>query len=242
MEEKPKAAPTEMDPRLKKGQGLDFWASGLLQNKLITQREYDEFIVGNNSKEAKMEERSLPQLRHFGEFGSVAEIREKIVADDSNRFIIRCRSKEGPDVQRLIDASLDEICEFAEKLPGGFDKWTVEVKEFAESVAAGTIIVAPNGRTTIETWHGPHYLSITNVPKYRADFDPEQMDRHYRWEAPEGAEDLPEMQDYAIKAVRHLFRHLKPKENEPIYVEYGVKQNGSVYFIEASDSPLLTGK
>ncbi len=116
------------------------------------------------------------------------------------------------------------------------------MKEFVKSIAAGTIIVSPNGRTIIETWHGPHYLNTTNVPKYHAEFDPDQFHMHFNWKGPEEARDLPEMQNYALKALRYFFRHLKPRENEPIYAEYGVKASGEIYFIEANDSSLLTGK
>ena len=242
MEKIPKEKSVEMDPRKKDSQGLDFWAAGLLKNKLISQKEYDEFVTKNNSKEERMEEKHLPQLRHYGTFDSVEEIQESIKAKESDRFIIRCTSKKDGSIKRLLDNTLDGVCDFAEKLPGGFKDWTVEVKEFVKTKASGTIMVAPNGRTTIETWHGAHYLNTSNVPKYHAQFDPEQFHMHYHWKAPEGAHDLVEMQEYAIHALRYFFKHLKPKEHEPIYVEYGVKENGEIYFIEANDSELLTGK
>ena len=78
MEQIPKPN-TEINPRTKNTQGLDFWAAGLLENKLISQREYDDFLKKNNSKEKMMQERELPQLRHYGIFGSVKEIIEKIM-------------------------------------------------------------------------------------------------------------------------------------------------------------------
>jgi hypothetical protein len=231
-----------MDPRRKDSQGLDFWAEGLLRNRLITRKEYEDFLRENSSKEEAMLKRNLPQLRHYGIFNSTNEIKEKIKTESGDKFIIRCTSKENGDIKRLVDANLVEVCDFADNLPGGFENWNVEVKEFTETQAAGTIIVSPSGRTSIETWHGPHYLNTTNIPKYHADFDPEQFHMHYQWRAPEGVDDLEEIQRYAIKALRYIFRNLKPKENEPIYVEYGVKTNGEVYFIEANSSPLLTGK
>ena len=231
----------ETDPRKKEGQGLDFWAKALLENGLITQQECDEFIWKNNSKEKMMEKENLPQLKHYGYFDSIEGIREKLTSIKDERFIIRCTSKETGDIKRLVNSSLDEACEFAEKLPGGMDKWKVEMKEFVETVASGTIIVEPSGRATIETWPGAHYLNTTNVKKYQAEFDPDQFHHSYQWKAPEGDEDLPKFQEYAIRALRYIFPHLKPRPNEQIYAEYGIKPSGDVYFIEANDSRLLTG-
>jgi hypothetical protein len=233
---------TEIDPRKKDGQGLDYWAEGLLQNNLIGRKEYEEFIEKNNSKEEIMEQIKLPQLKHYGYFSSVEEIREKIIPREGDKFIIRCKSKKTGDIKRLIDADLDEVCIFGKELPGGFDEWDVEVKEFTETIAAGTIVVSPDSKTLVEMWKGPHYLVTTNCPKYHATFDPSRFDMRYHWDAPEGEKDLPEMQNYAIKALRYIFKNLKPRENEPIYIEYGVKSSGEVYFIEANDSTLLTGK
>jgi hypothetical protein len=232
----------ESNPKTKENQGLDYWASNLLSQGKISRESYNEFKRKNNSKEILMAERGLPQLRHYGEFASVTEIRERLATHADERFIIRCTARSNGEIRRLVDANLDDICDFAANLPGGVHQWVMEVKEFAESVAAGTIIVQPNGHTVIETWRGPHYLNTTNVPKYHAEFDPERFDQHYHWSAPAGATDLPEMQEYALQAVRYHFPYLKPKDNNPIYIEYGVKRNGQVYFIEANDDSLLTGK
>ncbi len=80
------------------------------------------------------------------------------------------------------------------------------------------------------------------MPKYYAEFDPEKFSMHYKWTAPEGAKDLTEMQEYAMRAIRYIFSYLKPRPNEAIYIEYGVREDGRVYFIEANDSVVLTGK
>lgn len=233
----------EFDPRRKDEQGLEFWAAELLNQGLISRKDYDDFISGNNSKELQMDKRGLPQSKHFGIFNSVEEIQDRIKPKKDERFIIRCSDKKTGNIKRLIDGSFDEIINFAKELPGGFDNWSVEVKEFSATKAAGTIIITPSGRATIETWHGPHYLNTQgDAPKYYAQFDPEQFDRHYAWTAPDGAEDLDEMKMYAMKAIKYIFPYLKPKANNPIYIEYAVKPSGEVYFIEASDSPVLTGK
>jgi hypothetical protein len=230
------------NPMEKPGEGLDFWAEQLLNAKLITRNEYADFIKSNNSKEAEMKNRSLPQLEHYGKYNSVDEIKERIHPKKDDLFIIRCLLKGTSQVKRLVNASFDQAIQFAKNLPGEFDKYEVEMKEFVETKIAGTIIVNPSGKTMIETWHGPHYLNTTNVPKYHANFDPEQFDRTYKWTVPEDEQDLDEMKKYAMKVVSYIFPHLKPKPNEPIYLEYGVKPSGEIYFIEASDSPLLTGK
>lgn len=231
------------DPRRKDGQGLDFWATALLKQGLITQAECDDFIRKNNSKEERLEEKGLPQLEHYGLFDSAEEIREKLSSHGDKRFIIRCTSRESGAIKRLIDASLNEASEFAEALPGGFKKWKVEMKEFADTKISGTIIVDPSGKTIIETWKGPHYLNTENIPKYHAEFDPESIGvNRFRWQSPEGATDLQQYQEYAIKVLRYMFPHLKPKPGEPIYIEYGIKQNGEIYFIEANDSPVVVGR
>lgn len=241
----PKAEATEMDPRRKDSQGLDFWASSLLENGLIGRTEYEDFIRKNNSKEEVMEEMQLPQLRHYGLFSSVEDIRERIRPKEDAKFIIRCTSKENGDIKRLVDATLDEACAFADKLPGGFEQWEVEMKEFVITKAAGTIIISPNGKTLIESWKGPHYLNTTNAPKYIAEFDPAQFHQRYHWQVPNDAanpEEIEEMKGYALRALKHFFPHLKPKPNEPVYAEYGIRDSGEVYFLDANDSPLLTGK
>lgn len=230
------------DPRRKDGQGFDFWADALRKQNLISEQEYKDFISQNNSKEEAMERRGVPQLRHYGLFNSVDDIREKLAPHEKERFIIRCTSRENRSIKRLIDASLDEACDFAENLPGGFEKWDVEMKEFVNTKASGTIIVEPSGKTTIETWEGPHYLNTENIPKYHAQLDPDQFHLSFQWSSTEGANNLPEHQEYAMKALRYIFPHLRPKPNDPIYIEYAVKPDGEVYFIETNDSPLVTGR
>ena len=244
MESEPQLNKTGLDPRRKDGQGLDFWAAALLEKWLITKEQYDDFIAKNNSKEKMMEERGLPQLEHYGFFHSVSEIKEKLLSLKDQRFIIRCTSKENGDIKRLIDTGLDEACEFAEKLPGGFENWQVEMKEFVVTKVSGTIIVEPSGKAHIETWKGAHYLNTENVPRYYAEFDPDpaHFDHSYQWQASKEATDLPEIKEYAMKAISYMFPYLKPKPNEPIYIEYGVKPNGKVYFIEVNNSSVLTGK
>jgi hypothetical protein len=233
---------TETDPKRKEGQGLDFWAGSLLEQGLIDQKEYDDFVANNNSKMESMDEKGVPHLKFYGHFKSTGEIRSRLSFLNNQRFVIRCKSRESDEVRRLLDASIDKACEFAEKLPGGFEKWEVEMNEFVETKAAGTIIIEPSGKTTIETWRGPHYLNTEPVPKYYAEFDPGQFDHHFRWTAPNNSSDLLEMQEESMKALRYFFPYLKPKLNEPMYIEYGVRPSGEIYFIETNDSPLLTGR
>lgn len=245
MESVPKQLASEMDPKRKDAQGLDYWAAGLLNNGLIGRKEYDNFVYQNSNKEKVMEERKLPQLAHYGTFESVTEMRERLsTLPEEARFIARCVSKIGGEVRRLLDTDLDGACQFVSELPGGFEAWTVEVKEFVETIAAGTIIVSPAGRVDIETWKGAHYLNTTNSPKYRASFDPEAFSLSYAWSIPEdaGNEETKFIQEYALRALRHQFPYLRPKPNESVYLEYGVKKSGEIYFIEANDSTLLTGK
>lgn len=232
MEEAPK-------PHEKKD-GLDAWAEELLNSGQISQKGYKDFIEKNNSKEAEMEARNLPQLRHYGYFSSLDEIKSKFTPSPNDRFIIRCVSKKDGEVKRLINTSFEDLYKFAENLPGGFEEWAVEIKEFIDTVAAGTIIVTPTGKTTIETWRGPHYLNTSDNQKYYGTFDPDQFSQHFEWKSSGESEDLTEMQGYAMRAFRYLFPHLKPRPNEPLYAEYGVKSTGEIYFIEANDSTLLT--
>jgi hypothetical protein len=233
---------TNTDPKRKDSQGLDVWADSLLRSGLITEAERDEFIAKNNSKEEQLEKYHLPQLRHYGYYTSVEQIRERIHPGPDDRFIIRCKSRTNGEIKRLLDASLDEACAFGEELPGGFDAWIVEMKEYVETIAAGTIIVSPTGSTSIEMWKGGHYLNVTNCPKYHGSYNPDIFDQHYHWDAPEGGSDLAELQGYAIEALRYFFPNLKPHEHEQIYVEYGVRKDGSLYFMEANDAILLTGR
>ncbi len=229
------------DPRRKDGMGMDFWAASQLKHGLITQEAYDDFVKKNNSKEEQMAQKGLPQVRHYGLFHSISEITEKLSSLTDGRFIIRCTSKETGDIKRLIDTDLLGAIEFAKELPGGFEKWEVEMKEFAETKAAGTIIVQPSGETTIEMWKGPHYLNTTNVTKYHGDFNPDQFHQVFHWEDKEGDKDLPEFKSYAMEALRYFFPHLKPRPGEPVYIEYGVKSDGKLYFIEAIESAVMTG-
>lgn len=236
--------PLEMDPRQKKGMGLDFWASAMLKNGIISQKEFDEFIAKNNAKEEMMEKFGVPQLKHYGTFNSTQEIKEKLASVENQHFIIRCKSKDNEEqIMRLIDTDLDGACAFADKLPGGFEKWVVEMKEFEpNTIAAGTIIVEPSAITSVEMWKGPHYLGATNSPKYHGEFDPNQFQHSFQWKAPEGADDLQDYQNYAIDALRYIFPHIKPRPNEPIYTEFGVRPNGEIYFIEVNDSVVVTGR
>ncbi len=233
---------SEMDPRRKDSQGLDYWAANLLKSGLITQGEYDDFLDKNNSKEKQMEEKHLPQLKHYGTFNSIQDIQERIKIKEGERLIIRCTSKKDGSIKRLLDTDITGACDFAEQLPGGFDEWSIEVKEFVKTKAAGTITVSPDGATYIEMWHGAHYLNTTNSPKYVGRFDPNVFDMRYNWFTPEGAEDTEKMQYYAFKALKYYYNyHFKPKAGEPIYMEFGIKEDGEVYFIEANDSPVVTG-
>ncbi|MFA6006135.1 MAG: hypothetical protein WC764_00150 [Candidatus Paceibacterota bacterium] len=227
--------------RTKEKQGLDFWAKSLFEAGRISQEVYDDFIFQNNHKEEGMRKFGLPQLRHYGLFNSIDDIKEKLLEQKNEHFIIRCKSKEMGEVRRLIDGSLDEICKFGEELPGGFASWTVEVKEYCEPIMAGTIIVSPSGKTNIETWKGPHYLNVTDCQKFEAEFNPDAPDMHFNWTGGEG-QDLQDGKEYAVRALKYIFPHLKPKESNPIYTEYCVKPTGEIFFIDVNTSPILTGK
>jgi hypothetical protein len=232
-----------MNPKRKDNQGLDFWAEEMRKIGAISQKEFDDFVEQNNSKEEVMERRGVPQLGHYGFFSSVKEIKDKLESRENQRFIIRCKSKSDLSIKRLLDASLDDICKFAEDLPGGFESWDVEVKEFAPTIVSGTIIISPSGKTLIESWLGAHYLNVTNSPKCYANYDPTVPNaRGFTWGSTPDAKDVPVMQQYAMKALRYLLPNLKPHENDQVYAEYAVKENGEVYFIEVNDSVLLTGR
>jgi len=244
MEKTPKKTKGQekMDPRRKDSVGLDYWAASMLRRNIITKSEYDEFISKNNSKEEEMEKLMLTQLKHYGFFNSIEEMQDKLHHRDGDRFVIRCASKSGQDVKRLVDGSFDDVVKFAKELPGGFDKWKVELKEFIKTIAAGTIIVRPSGETAIETWEGPHYMNTENPQMYHAFYNPEKPDISFQWQSP-GVEEGSEMLKwYAIKALKFIFPHVKPKPNMSVYLEYGVKPNGSIYFIEGTDAKMLTKK
>lgn len=230
---------SKFDPRKKENVGLDFWAEKMLL--LFGPEVRDEFIRKNNSKELEMDRLGFPQLKHYGLFNSIEEIKEKIMPKEGERFIIRCSSKENGNIKRLVDTDLDGVCDFAEKLDGGFEKWNVEVKEFVQTKIAGTLIIRPDGGLTIETWYGPHYLNTTNCPKYRADFNPDPpfFDKHINWHNPRAeyaTPDISEVQRYALDVLRYVFPHIRPRTNEAIYIEYGIRPDGQIYFIEANDS------
>lgn len=232
----------ETEPKERLGQGLGVWAEKLLESGMISKKDYDKFVLANDSKETTINGKVLPHPESYGFFNSIDEIKEKLSHLQNTSFIARCISKKDGTLQRIRNVSLDEACKFVDKLPGGFDDWAVEIKEFVETKMAGTIIVSPSGRTIIETWNGPHYLNTTNVPKCHAEFDPEKFHRSFQWTSQEGVTDIPELQEYAMKALRYIFPNLKPQPNKPTYVEYGFRPNGEIFFIEVSESPLLTGK
>ena len=245
-ESRPETPPENLRARPKRGQSLIEWARELLDPDLISPEVYDDFIRQNNSKQEQMEKRGLPHLAHYGFFNSVDEMKERFSGMERDRLIIRCSPKEGTEkdtgIVRLVDTDIDGACQVAEGLPGGFEKWDVELKEFAPTIRAGTIIVESSGRTTIETWHGPHYLNTDEgTPKYHALFDPEHLIERFEWTSPEGTEDLSDMQASAIGALKYVFPNVKPRPNEPIYLEYGIKPGGDVYFLDVNDSPVLTG-
>jgi hypothetical protein len=232
----------KIDPREKSSANIEVWAKALFDARMISSVEYNEIIQKNSSlgKQKQLEERKFPQLKTYGFFNSIQDIRDKIKPKEGDKFYIRCINKKTKEFKRVLNSSLDEICEFAENLNGESKDWEIEVREYVDTNVAGTIIVFPSGKTTIESWHGGHYLNVTDCPKYHGEFDPEQFDKSFKWKAPKGAEDLRDIQEYAIKALRYIFPHLKPREGEPLYVEYGIKPNGEIYFIEANDSKILT--
>lgn len=213
------------------------WAVEARDNGIISEDKLKKIIEGEASKPNRMNEMGLPQLESYGFLNSIEEIRNKIKPRKDGKFVIRCISKEDGRVERLVDISLDECCEFAGKLPGGFGKWKVEIKETAPTIASGTIVREKDGETRVESWHGPHYLSEQS-PKYIATIDPSRGEIHFNWQSPAGATDLREMQKHAINALRYISPNLKPKTNEPIYLEYGVKRNGEIYFMDAGDPSL----
>lgn len=244
----------EIDPRQKSGQGLDYWAKELFDARRITKKDYEHFCYANSHKEEEMRKRGLPQLEHYGFFNDVESLRkvaESVTEAKEGRakFIIRCSNSEG-EVRRLIDATTDEVCDFANKLPGGFGEWKVELKEFTETIQAGTLIVSSSGNVRMESWYGPHYLNTSNCPKFHAKFNnafsqggiqQENIDLSYKWSAPDGEEEkLPKIQDNMLRVIRTFIPKTKPGEGNPIYAEYGVRPDNSIYFIEANDSALLT--
>ncbi|HEX7724493.1 MAG TPA: hypothetical protein VF438_02025, partial [Candidatus Paceibacterota bacterium] len=239
---------TKLNPRRKDSAGLDVWAEKLVMQKVITPEERDDFIRKNNSKELELKKRNLPQLRHYGFFTSIEAIRTAIHPKPDECFIIRCKSRENGEIKRLLDATLDEACAFGNELPGGFSAWIVEMKEFVTTIAAGTIEIAPSGATTIEMWRGGHYRNVTTCPKFRGRYDAEEFTdpttsrRHFVWTAPTRTIGLATMRSYAFQALRYFAPTLKPKPHNQVYVEYGVRKDGRVYFIEANDSVVLTGR
>ena len=188
--------------RTKEGQGLDFWANELHKNGKITTEVLHDFITKNNNKEQLLEEKGLPQLRHYGFFKSLNEIKDKLTEYKDERFIARCVNKKSGYVKRLIDIDLDGASDFVSALEGGFKDWNVEIKEFVNTIASGTIITDSLGKTIIETWAGPHYLNGTNVTKYSAEFDPESIKKNFVWVIPEDSDDPLQFQNDAMKALR----------------------------------------
>jgi len=235
MEKKPE------NPNPKKSKpNFNNWAEGACEKGIISEYEFKKIIEEEASKQDRMRDWRLPQLRNYGFFSSVEEIKNKIKPDKNERYIIRCVSKESRKVERLVDVTLDKCCEFAEKLPGGFEKWLVEIKETVQTIASGTIIRESNGDTKIESWRGPHYLSETG-PKYIATISSSQGEHHFTWQAPEGASDLREMQEYAMEAMKKISPNLEMIPDDlvyPVYLEYGVKEGGEIYFMDVGDPSL----
>ena len=229
--------------RTKEGMGLDIWAKSLYDRGLIPFYVYDDFIRQNNAKEAAMTALGLPQLLHYGFYASLEEIAEIVPkrAVKNDRLIIRCRNKETGKIKRLLDTLLGGAISFAKKLPGGFEAWKVEVKEFTKTFCAGTIIVESSGKAFVETWRGSHYRNvIEGVPKLHGAYDPE-TNRGFQWKRSGNLHYKSDLQRGAIQALKYVYPHLRFRKDEPIYLEYGIRPNGMVYFIEASTSPLLTG-
>ena len=237
----------EMNPREKSGQGLDYWAKELLDSKLITRPEYEYFCYVNSHKEEEIRKRGLPQLEHYGFFDNLETLSAAVDSKGEGfKFIIRCSNQSG-EVKRLIDATSSEVVEFAKSLPGGFDEWKVELKEFTETKQSGTLIVSSNGNVSMEAWFGPHYLNNTDCPKFHASFinkpasESTDLDLSYKWSAPEDErEKLPEIQDSMLRVIKTFFPNVKPEEGRQIYVEYGVRPDNTIYFIEVNDSKILT--
>lgn len=247
-----------MDPRVKEGQGLDYWAEALYEKHQIPKQVYEHFLYVNSHKEEEMEKRHLPQLRHYGVFSDIDSLMQVARAQKpESRFIIRCSNKNG-EVRRLIDAGPEEVYEFAKKIEGGFEAWRVELKEFTKTIQAGTLIVNSKGEVRMEAWYGPHYLnSDESCPKFYANFDSgfvpasltdqingvtePKLNLSYKWSAPEGKEDeLPDIQERMLTVIKTLVPKIKPEIGQPVYAEYGVRPDSSIYFIEVNDSTLLT--
>lgn len=235
---------TEMNPRTKDGQGLDYWAHDLYLRGKISRDIYEHFIYINSHKEAEMEKRGLPQLEHYGYFGSIEGIENFLqTQDDAQRFIIRCANGKG-DIKRKLNSTKEEVLEYARELPGGFDTWKVELKEFTETKEAGTLIIDSGGNVIMESWQGPHYFVSKGYPKITCHYSTGDFIPRYTWNIPNGIDRHTGkmMQERMLKIIKKFAPSLRPRAREPLYLEYGIKPDNSFYAIEANDSVLLTDK
>ena len=238
-----------IDPRRKAP--IETYARESFRQYALTPAEYDEVIKMSNSKEERLRERGLPYLtpKRYGAFTSVEEMRSALPHDEEARFVVSCRSKNPPGVERFLDASLDEACAFVETLPDGFDNWSVKVSEFPPTQSSGTILVLPGGEVSIEAWEGPHYLGTSDVPMYTASINPTTSGgagRELMWRTPSAASNEGHIQTFALQALKYFspidtdsegVSFLPRLPDHPVYAEYGVTPEGEIYFIDAADAP-----
>lgn len=148
-----------------------------------------------------------------------------------------------------------EAIDHAENLPDGFTGWKVELKEFVKTKEAGTLRISSQGDVVMESWKGPHLLVSTDWPRISCSYDTSDFLPKYKWHISEKAttwrgrtvmkkaftdEEVKKMQDRMLRLIRKFAPHLKPQKDNQIYIEYGVRPDDSIYFIEANDSVLMT--
>lgn len=161
------------------------------------------------------------------------------------RFVARCVSLSDAKIARGVDLSHGEIVSFVSNLPGGFEAWNVEIKEFVIPLTAGNIII--NGdKVLIETWAGPHYLNTETVTKFVAKRGFEAGVDKFNWstnlgdkqviEIPSQEEKIKRLALKAFDLARSVMDETKPR----MYFEFFSDKKGKILFIEAQQSDILT--
>jgi hypothetical protein len=121
--------------------------------------ERERIFRDNEQAVRNLKHFGLPMDRDFGSFDTIAEA-SKTIPDEHKRnslFIIRCPLRSGDDIKRALFVPWNEVVRFVEELPGGYEKYTLGIREVTIASWSGTIICSQNGEhVLIELWKGKH--------------------------------------------------------------------------------------
>ena len=202
----------------------------------ITNADRQRVAAENNLMVRNVEAERLPMDKDFGSFNTLVQAENAIPLEvrKTSLFIIRCPHRTNHDVQRKLFVSWQELVDFVQNLPGGFQQYRLGIREVSLPIWSGTIVCSKDGRILIEIWEGKHLeMDSGNAEtSFRGLYDP--LGIHFQWS--DNCAD--EVKSVALGALRFLDRNLRPAE--PIFAEFNLTMDGEYRFIGVSRDPFWT--